>query len=314
MSRTAVLSSEPLPELPAHVPAWPGEQRGPVFVRTGPAGGHEPALMVHGLGGSANNWTDLVGLLADRMDSEAMDLPGFGHSPPPAEGYRLGAHVRAVVRRIEERGAGPVHLFGNSLGGAVCTLVAAKRPDLVRTLTLVSPALPDLRPKRGGDPRMPLMLLPGLNVLARRQLARASSEQRARAVISMCFADPTRVSAERVEESVAEVQRRSGLGHADDAFTRSLRGLVGSYLARGPRAIWRQAATIQAPTLLVWGVQDRLVSVSLAPRAADTVPDSWLLVLDDCGHVAQMERPDLVARAVLGMLDEVAARPDARAS
>ena len=316
MSRTAALSRDPLPALPAHVPPWPGEQRGDVFVRTGPVGGHEPALMVHGLGGSANNWTDLVALLAARVDSEAMDLPGFGHSPPPpsTEGYRLGAHARAVVRRIEERGAGPVHLFGNSLGGAVCTLVAAKRPDLVRTLTLVSPALPDLRPQRGGDPRMPLLLLAGLDVLARRQLARTSPEQRARGVVAMCFADPSRVSAQRIAESVAEVRRRSGLAHDGDAFTRSLRGLVGSYLARGPRAIWRQAATIQAPTLLVWGVHDRLVSVSLAPRAADTVPDARLLVLDDCGHVAQMERPDLVARAVLAMLDEVAARPDRRAS
>lgn len=314
MTRTAALSTDPLPELPAHLPPWPGEQRGPVFVRTGPVGGHEPALMVHGLGGSSNNWTDLVGLLADRLDSEAMDLPGFGHSPPPAEGYRLGAHVRAVVRRIEERGAGPVHLFGNSLGGAVCTLVAAKRPDLVRTLVLVSPALHDLRPKRGGDPRLPLLLLPGLGQLARRQLARTSPEQRARAVVELCFADPSRVSPERVAEAVTEVRRRSGLAYDGDAFSRSLRGLVGSYLARGPRAIWQQAATIQAPTLLVWGVHDRLVSVALAPRAAATIPDARLLVLDDVGHVAQMERPEVVARAVLGLLDEVAATPGVRAT
>ena len=306
MPRTARLSNDPLPALPAHLPPWPGELQGPLFVRTGPASGAEPALMVHGLGGSATNWTDLMGLLAGRVDSEAVDLPGFGHSRPPAEGYRLGTHARAIARRIEDRGAGPVHLFGNSLGGAVCTLVAAKRPDLVRTLVLVSPALPDLRPKRGGDPRLPLLLLPGLETLARRQLARRSPEQRARAVIEMCFADPRRVSPERVEEAVAEVRRRSGLAHEGDAFTRSLRGLVGSYLARGPRAVWRQAARVSAPTLLVWGVHDRLVSVTLAPRAADTIPDSRLLVLDDAGHVAQMERPDLVARAFLGLLDEVA--------
>jgi len=313
VSRTAVLSTAPLPELPAHLPAWPGEQRGPVFVRTGPTGGHEPALMVHGLGGASTNWTDLVALLADRLDSEALDLPGFGHSPPPAEGYRLGAHARAVVRRIEDRGAGAVHLFGNSLGGAACTLVAAKRPDLVRTLTLVSPALPDLRPQRGTDPRLPLLLVPGLGGLARRRLARTSPEQRARALVELCFADPSRVSPERLAESAAEVRRRSGLAHDGDAFTRSLRGLVASHLARGPRAIWRRAATITAPTLVVWGVQDRLVSVALAPRTADTVPGARLLVLDGVGHVAQMERPDLVARAVLGMLDEVAAAAAVRA-
>ena len=305
--REPVLHPGPLPELTDHLPPWPGEQRGELFVRRGPAGGAEPALFVHGLGGSSNNWTDLVALLAGGLDSEAIDLPGFGHSPPPAQGYRLGAHVRAVVRHLEQRAAGPVHLFGNSLGGAVCTVLAAKRPDLVRTLTLISPALPDLRPRKGGDPRLPLLLLPGFESLARRQLARRTPEQRARAVVRLCFADPSRVSPRRMQESVEEVRRRSGLAHDGDAFTRSLRGLIGSYLVTGPRALWRQAARIPAPTLLVWGVQDRLVDVRIAPRAARTIPDCRLLVLDDVGHVAQMERPDLVARAFLGMLDEVRA-------
>ena len=276
-----------------------------MFVRSGPVGG-EPALFVHGLGGSSNNWTDLIALLEGRLAAEAMDLPGFGRSAPPREGYRLGAHVRAVVQRIEARGDGPVHLFGNSLGGAVSTLVAAKRPDLVRTLTLVSPALPSLRPRRGSDPRLPLLLLPGLETLARRQLASVPPEQRARAVVQLCWADPSRLSPERLAEAVEEVRRRSGLGHDAEAFTRSLRGLVGSYLARGPRAMWRQAGRVAAPTLLVWGAQDRLVDVSLAPRAARTFPDARLLVLDDVGHVAQMERPDLVARAFLGLLEEEA--------
>lgn len=306
MSRTAVLSDTGLPPLPAHLPAWPGELRGPVFVRSGPAGG-EPGLFVHGLGGASTNWTDLIALLAGRVEAEALDLPGFGHSPPGPDGYRLGSHVRAVIARIEARGAGPVHLFGNSLGGAVSTLVAAKRPDLVRTLTLVSPALPSLRPRRGSDPRLPLLLVPGIEALARRQLAKVSPEQRARAVIEFCYADPSRVSAERLAEAADEVRRRSTLGYDGAAFTGSLRGLVGSYLARGPRAVWRQAARVQAPTLIVWGAQDRLVDVSLAPRAAGTIPDSRLLVLDGVGHVAQLERPEIVARAVLGMLEEPAA-------
>jgi len=305
-----VLSTAPLPELPPYLPPWPGEQRDALFVRRGP-GGSEPALFVHGLGGSSHNWTDLVALLAGRLDAEALDLPGFGHSRPPVEGYRLGAHVRAVVRHLEQRAAGPVHLFGNSLGGAVCTLLAAKRPDLVRTLTLVSPALPDLRPQQGSDPRLPLLLLPGLQGLARRQLAQRTPEQRARAVLRMCFADPSRISDRRMAETVEEVRRRSGLGHDGDAFRGSLRGLVGSYLVRGPRAVWRQAARVQAPTLLVWGAQDRLVDVRIAPRAARTFPDARLLVLHDVGHVAQMERPELVARAFLGMLEEL--QPPGRA-
>ena len=314
MTRTApaepVLSQAGLPDLPVGLPSWPGELEDGVFVRRAGGTGTEPALFVHGLGGSSTNWTDLMALLRDRVDGEALDLPGFGRSDAPSRGYALGTHVRTVIRRLERRGA-PSHLFGNSLGGAVATRVAAYRPDLVRTLTLVSPALPSLRPRRGSDPRLPLLLVPGLDVLARRQLARADPEQRARAVIRLCYADPSAIAPQRVAEAVEEVRRRSGLAHDGDAFTRSLRGLVAAYLEPGRRSLWRQAARVAAPTLVVWGTEDRLVDVALAPRAARTIPDARLMVLDGVGHVAQMERPETVARAVLGLLDEVAARPAA---
>lgn len=300
--RTAVLSEVVLPDLPAHVPPWPGSLDGPVFVRRGPGGG-EPALLVHGLGGSSLNWTDLQALLVGRLETEAIDLPGFGFSPPSPEGYSLRVHARAVVRRIEERGAGPVHLMGNSLGGAVSVLVAARRPDLVRTLTLVSPALPTLRLAPGSDKRLPLMLLPGVQKLAARQLAAAGPQARVQSVLDLCFVDASRVSAERRAEMLAEARRRASLDHDQAAFARSLRGLVGSYAYRGADAVWRQLRRVEAPSLVVWGAQDRLVSVALAVRTASALPDAGLLVLDDVGHVAQMERPDLVARAVLGLLD-----------
>jgi pimeloyl-ACP methyl ester carboxylesterase len=119
------------------------------------------------------------------------------------------------------------------------------------------------------------------------------------------------VSAERVAEAVAEVERRGALAHADDAFSASLRALVGSYLIRGPQSLWGRAARVSAPTLLVWGVQDRLVDVGLSSRAVRTFPDARLLVLEDVGHVAQMERPDVVARAFLGLLEDVLERPAA---
>src|SRR5215207_10665204 len=84
----------------------------------------EPALFVHGLGGSATNWTDLMGCLRDSLDGEALDLPGFGSSPPPPDGdFSPEGHARAVVALLENRDRGPVHLFGNSLGGAVATIV-----------------------------------------------------------------------------------------------------------------------------------------------------------------------------------------------
>lgn len=225
----ARLSGAELPSWQGVLPPWPGEQRSGLFVRAAPASEvAEPAVFVHGLGGASTNWTDLMGLLAGSLDGWAPDLPGFGRSDPPADGcFALRTHVRAVVRLIEEAGRRPVHLFGNSLGGAVSTRVAARRPDLVRTLTLVSPALPSLAPRKGGDRRLPLLLLPGLSTLATRAMARRTPQQRAQAVNAVCYGDPQSVPAERMREAVEEIARRSGLAHADTAFTGSLRGLAG---------------------------------------------------------------------------------------
>ncbi|MDT7573650.1 MAG: hypothetical protein QOE05_3824, partial [Actinomycetota bacterium] len=144
--------------------------------------------------------------------------------------------------------------------------------------------------------------------LAARQLAKRTPEQRARAVLELCYGDPSQVPEQRVQEAAEEVRRRAGLPYAEAAFMSSLRGLVGSYLERGSASLWRQAARVQAPTLLVWGSRDRLVDVALAPRAAAAFPDCRLLVLPEVGHVAQLERPEVVARAFLGMREELAER------
>ena len=316
MTRTDVrLSDQALPTWSGVLPPWPGELVDGLFVRRapGPVGGGEPALFVHGLGGASTNWTDLMGLLAGRLDGEAVDLPGFGRSDPPPHGsYALRTHVDAVVRLLEASDRGPVHLFGNSLGGAVSTRVAALRPDLVRTLTLVSPALPSLTPRRGSDPRLPLLLLPGLSSLASRAVAKRTPQERSDAVLALVYGDLSDIPEQRRLEAVEEVSRRAGLAHAETAFTASLRGLVGSFLERGRRNLWQQARTVQAPTLLVWGTEDRLVDVSLAPRALAAFPHSRLLVLPGVGHVAQLERPETVARAFLALLEDGDAQGAAR--
>ncbi|HEY4625343.1 MAG TPA: alpha/beta fold hydrolase, partial [Blastococcus sp.] len=65
---------------------------------------------------------------------------------------------------------------------------------------------------------------------------------------------------------------------------------------------------VRPPTLVLWGSHDRLVDPALAPRLADVVPDSRLLLLEGIGHVAMLEEPERTARAVLGMVEEAAAR------
>jgi pimeloyl-ACP methyl ester carboxylesterase len=325
----AELSTTPLPALDPTVPPWPGEEvpvrGGSVFVRRTPwrgpvEGGGAPrerALYVHGLGGASTNWTDLAALLAVRFDGWAVDLPGFGRSRPPARSrYSVRGHVRAVIEVLEhvaaQPGPGtghPVHLVGNSLGGLVSLLVAALRPDLVATLTLVSPAMPVYRVPPAFSRALLLLLVPGVPTLAERRLAAVSPDENVRSMVRMCFGDPAAVPRERLEQAVREMRERAEQPWADRALARSMRGLITSYLRVGPANAWRAAGGLRMPVLVVWGGRDRLVDPALAPRLAATVPDGRLLLLDGVGHVAMLEAAEPTARAVLGMVEGRTAGP-----
>jgi pimeloyl-ACP methyl ester carboxylesterase len=300
------------------VPLWPGElvttgSRSLFVRRAAPtAPGAEAAVLVHGLGGSSTNWTDTMGLLRDRLDCHAPDLPGFGRSPVPADrDYGLEAHAAAVVDLIGSVADGPVHLLGNSLGGTVAVVAAARRPDLVRTLTLVSPALPVRRP-RLSNVHLPLASVPGLGRRLAAGLARLPVERRVRMAIALCFADPSRVPPDRFEAAVAEATRRAGLPHSDDAMLASLRRLLLAYLRRGDGSLWATAGRVTAPTLLVYGQRDRLVAPATGTRAARTFPRARLVLLPDSGHVSQMEHPEVVAREVRRLLDRTRTRTPSR--
>lgn len=286
--------------------------------RSPAAEGLAPALYLHGLGGSSLNWSALMLELAHDLDGEALDLPGFGDSPPPDDGtYTIAAHSRAVVRYLDHHGRPPVHLLGNSLGGAVATRIAALRPDLVRTLTLVSPALPEVPPQPSALPTA-LLAVPGVAGLFARLTRDWTPEQRTREVLALCYGDPSRVTPEGFAQAVEEYERRLHLPYFWDAMSRSARGIVDAYTLGGRQSLWRMAERVLAPTLLVYGGRDRLVRFRKARQASAAFRDSRLLTLPGAGHVAMMEYPDLVAGAVRELLADTtrltAWTPDGKAS
>jgi pimeloyl-ACP methyl ester carboxylesterase len=330
----AEVSMTALPPLKAVLPPWPGEflpvRGGQVFVRVTPwrgpvddsdgsdgvrddAAPHERAVYVHGLGGASTNWTDLAALLAVRFDGWALDLPGFGRSePPPRTRYSIRGHAATVVDLIEHvialpgEGQGkPVHLLGNSLGALVSLIVAARRPDLVASLTLISPAMPVYRVPPAFSRLLLLLLLPGIPSVAERRLAGVTPEQHVRAMLQMCFGDPSRVPPERLEQAVQEMREHGAQPWADRALTRSMRGLITSYLSVGRANAWRMARSLRVPTVVLWGDRDRLVDPALAPRLAAAIPGARLQVFEGVGHVAMLERPEPTARAVLGLVENL---------
>ena len=316
------------------IPAWPGELVGlgtdEVFVRSAPAPADaQSALFVHGLGGSSQNWTDLMDALRQSaggaqdgraaqdgpaLACEALDLPGFGFSPVPANrDYSITAHAAAVIALIEKRARWPVHLVGNSLGGAVCTRVAGRRPDLVRTLTLISPALPDLWP-RPLPMRVILLCAPGAGPWLMNRVQQLSAEDRSSRTIRDVYRDPGLMHELRRSAEARELTRRDGLGYASEVLLSSARSLVGEYLRPGPGSLWRDAARVTAPALVIHGSHDRLVNPAMAGKAARVFRDARVVVLPRIGHVAMMERPDLVVREMRGLLAAAAAASAAPAA
>ena len=281
-----------------------------LYVRREPAeAGAEPALLIHGLGGSSTNWTDFAGQIREVVDVEAIDLPGFGLAgQAPGQDYSIRRQTATVIAYLSQSGRGPVHLVGNSMGGLIAIEVAATRPDLVRTLSLISPAVPDVRRLRAhplkADKMLAFVLVPGVGELGMRRLAKLPVAQRARGTINAVFADPSRYSPTRLAQDVDEIiERTASQPWAGAALLAATRALARVQYVTG-RGVWARMRTITAPTLVVWGAHDRLVAPDLAAYVAGAIPDARLLYAEHLGHVAMMEDPQLVARAFLALIQD----------
>jgi pimeloyl-ACP methyl ester carboxylesterase len=194
-----------------------------------------------------------------------------------------------------------VHLFGNSLGGAVCTRLAATRPELVRTLTLIAPAMPDLW-LRPATARFPALCVPKFGSWVLSRVQQMSPQARVEASIATIYFDGTCVHPDRIAADIAEIERRDQLGYGGAVLVRCARSIVAEYLRRGSTSLWRDAARVSAPSLIIYGSHDRIVDPRMAGRAARTFPRARVVVLPRTGHVAQMERPAAVAAEFRRML------------
>jgi pimeloyl-ACP methyl ester carboxylesterase len=256
-------------------------------------GGSGPSLiLVHGLGGSTTNWNAVAPALTAIGHVRAIDLPGFGLTPPRSD-FRLETHRDSVIGYLETTG-GPHTLIGNSTGGLLAELIAATRPDLVERLILVSPATPPVVPDPRLDwptaARLAIQATPGIGEAYGRRFLRANTpEQLVRKSLNMITHKPGRVPMSLIEESREMARIRKQLPWAEYATARTATSIARLY-SRRPVYV-AMILSIEAPTLVVQGVSDHIVSPTAIEWLCALRPDWELVHLDDTGHTPQMDAP-----------------------
>lgn len=262
----------------------------------GPAAGI-PQVLVHGLGGSATNWLEIMVGLSAYGPVLAMDLPGFGQTAPPRPGAaKVRANARFLSALCRAVGWDRVVLHGNSMGGLISTLVAGHRQDLVERLILVNPGLP--APRRHAHKISPSMLLrfapfvsPRSGRLAmERMYSRMGADQLYRETISLVYADPGNLREPLREVAIDNVRRAKELEWRVPGFVDAATSLVAMLI--GARTVMRAVDGIEAPTLVVWGDEDQLVGRPVIDGLVKRRPGWDLHVFEGIGHVPMLECPD----------------------
>jgi pimeloyl-ACP methyl ester carboxylesterase len=272
-------------------------------------------LLVHGLGGSATNWLEVMPALSAHGPVVAPDLPGFGRTPPPAQGAsRTHRNARFVAAFARTLGLDHVVLHGNSMGGLLSVLVAERVPSLVSRLVLVDPALPArvraMRriPKRTLARFAPFAVPPLGRAALRHAWENSTPEELYRETADFIHGDPGNLAAEMEQLGIDNLTWGREQPWRLDGFVSAATSLVASVTV-GARALNAAIERVEAPTLLLWGELDRLVGRDVVDHLVDLRPDWDLHVFDDCGHVPQVEVPTDYAEVVSRWL---AAGHDAR--
>ena len=232
-------------------------------------------VFVHGLGTSSSTWVKMLPALKKSHRMIALDLPGFGFSTVnPARGFcTLREHVEALTSLIAAVVDTPVILVGQSFGGWLCCRYATLFPDHVKHLVLVNTAG---------------VLYPGVENL--RQLFTVRSVKDTRRLLNTLwhhypwYFKPFARSIYRELESRKMNELVASIGVED--------------------FLLEELSQLTMRVSIIWGKQDAAISMKSVEALQKYVPHSTVQLIDQCGHVPQLERPEELGRILNGVLGE----------
>lgn len=251
------------------------------------AGQGEPLVLLHGFGESTLAYASVLPALAERFSVIAIDLNGFGFTERPKDraSYTLAGQARLVLSVLDHLRLDRVRLAGHSYGGGLALYLASRHPERIERLLLIDNTLPLYASQR----RKSLFRWRWLAGMAAHTFA-----LRDRVIekgLREAYFDDTRVTPELVQ-SYAERLRIEGV---TDAFF----GLVGPS-EEPPFRI--DLASVETPTLVLWGAEDRLIEAQAAEKTSSQLPAARFVVLPACGHTPMEECPEAFLAAALPFL------------
>src|ERR1051325_8915998 len=244
------------------------------------AGSGPTVILLHGLGGSTQAWMFNIAPLAEKYHVVVPDQIGFGKSDKPLVNYRIRTYVDFLDQFCKQLKIERASLVGNSMGGWIAAAFTAAFPDRVDKLVLVDAA--GYAPPKDLDTRTFYSLNPttreGMKVLA-----------------AKVFYNKLFLTDAAIDQAIA-ARLAAGDGYTIKSITESI--------IRGEDFLDDTVKTIKQPTLIVWGRQDGLVSLSEGEHFNKDISGSKLIVFDQCGHVPPVEKPGEFNAVVIKFLTE----------
>jgi pimeloyl-ACP methyl ester carboxylesterase len=241
-----------------------------------------PLVFVHGLSGSWPNWLEQLPVLAGSHRVIALDLPGFGHSPMPAQTITISLYARILDGLLKALSVDAAAVVGSSMGGFIAAELAIAYPQRVERLVLVSAAGISTYNRHDVMRVVPWLTRAEPIVAAYTAWLASKSDtvMRRRRLRNLTLGVVVRHPARLPGPLAAEQLRGAG----KPGFMQALRALL-EYPVR------ERLPDIACPTLVVWGAEDRVVSACDADVFEELISDSRKVVFEDTGHMAMLERP-----------------------
>lgn len=229
-----------------------------VHRRPEPAAAHPPVVILHGWGASLEAIEPIVQGLAGRAELLALDLPGFGESDPPTEGWSVADYGRFVLRACDEVGIGRFSLVGHSFGARIAIVLGATAPERIDRIVLTGAA--GIKPRRTAK------------YYSRVAIAKVGR------VVGAAGGAPGRRVQERMRRRVASTDWLE----ASETMRQTFRLVIGEDLTP-------LLPQVRASTLLIWGDADADTPLWMGQRMEGAMPDAGLVVLKG-GHYVYAER------------------------